>query len=214
MMPDPKVPAGVSRNLPEGDLVDHEQGQKELAKRSRRALQNRTDKVRARRLPSELDLSEAKAALEISNGIMRGAADLLQVDYGAFRSWLNRNDEMLSFRLELKERIVDSAEQKMIGLTRSGEPHVVFKSAAFILRTLGGDRGWREQKEVTVSAKDLATIKNAVQALILNFVPAEKQTDSMAYFVQQVRDEMSGGRQSIADDPLFQKTKTPGRARR
>ena len=201
----------MTTDAPEpGALVMHEAGQAHVAKspRAQKALLAQAEKIRQRQAVEDLEIPMVKAALETSNGILRQAAMLLQVDYDAFCEWIARNKEIYTFRLALRNRVIDMGEQTMVGLMRSKDPQVAFRAAQFVLSRLGGDRGWRETKEKRISREELEAIRAAMTALVLQFVPPARQAEAEAFFFSRLQESIvrqnTGG---MAEEPVFRRSR-------
>ena len=186
------------RKLPSG-LAESIRTHQEENKKSKDMIVAAENKIQRRKRIDSVSDGEIEAALEICNGNISQTAETLEVNRGALSKRIRESGQLREFRSQIYQRMIDEAEDTIFQKIRE-EGQIGLRAATFILERIGGDRGWREKKEVAVSEQDLTIIQGAVQATISKFVRVEDQVEAKKYFMEQIKDGIQARRVEAPDN--------------
>jgi hypothetical protein len=88
---------------------------------------------------------QVETAIRKACGILSGAGEILGMPRRSVSRYLERYPELREVQDEVRQQMVDKAEQVLYQHLAEGNDKV----AIFIAKTLGKDRGWSERSEVT-----------------------------------------------------------------
>lgn len=91
---------------------------------------------------------EIIAALEQTHGLLNPAARILGISRNAIGDRVKRNPELEAVRKSCREAALDLAEGQLIESVKKG----CFPAIAFMLKTVGKDRGYTE--EITINSNN------------------------------------------------------------
>lgn len=112
-----------------------------LAASAARALE---DTIKRQRVYArKLTIPKVRAALKESGGIMSQAAEALGVSRTAVYNFVNDYPELRTFRDEIREELLDTAESSILLAMMSGNLEI----AKWYLTRMGVGRGWAERHQ-------------------------------------------------------------------
>jgi hypothetical protein len=87
---------------------------------------------------------QIREALEMSGGFLSEAAKMLNISSPGLSKRIKHNTSLQESRESIKERYLDLAESKLIGLVKDGNLGAI----CFYLKCQGRHRGWVEKQEI------------------------------------------------------------------
>ena len=90
-------------------------------------------------------------AIEGSFGIVETIAKRLGIKRKSFYPYMDRYPDIAAAVAEERNKVIELAEAKLITLVNQGNEHAI----EFLLSRLGRDRGWGNEQNVTLTARDI-----------------------------------------------------------
>ena len=110
---------------------------------------------------AKINKTKFKKAVEGSGGILTSIAERIGVSRKSLYEWLAKNPEMLKFKQDEEEKILDLGEASLFSQLKNQEKWAV----KYLLSTKGKTRGYVEKQEVGVTTTDTLS-KEQVDELI------------------------------------------------